>query len=104
MRCFPLLLLVAGLGAAPGQSSGPPLPTLAIDTYPPAARQAIARAHRDAVVKAADAESTGALARVLQAWEQWTAAHEAYVRAQALAPRTFEWHYLDAVVLQRLAQ
>ena len=25
-------------------------------------------------------------------------------RAQAIAPATFEWHYLDAVVLQRLAR
>jgi superkiller protein 3 len=40
---------------------------------------------------------------VLQAWEQWDAAHQAYARAQKLAPRVFDWHYLDAVVLQRLA-
>ena len=41
---------------------------------------------------------------MLHAWEQWDAAHETYARAQALAPRAFEWHYLDAVVLQRLAR
>ena len=40
---------------------------------------------------------------MLHAWEQWDAAHEAYGRVQALAPRTFDWPYLDAVVLQRLA-
>jgi tetratricopeptide (TPR) repeat protein len=40
---------------------------------------------------------------VLQAWEQWDAAHQASARAQKLAPRVFDWHYLDAVVLQRLA-
>jgi tetratricopeptide (TPR) repeat protein len=46
----------------------------------------------------------GALARALHAWEQWGTAHDAYLRAHALAPRAFEWLYLDAVVLQRLAR
>jgi tetratricopeptide (TPR) repeat protein len=82
----------------------PPLPQLAIDGYPPAARDAIARAHRDAAVRPADPAAAGALGRILQAWEQWDAAHDAYARAQALAPQTFDWQYLDAVVLQRLAR
>jgi tetratricopeptide (TPR) repeat protein len=41
---------------------------------------------------------------MLQAWEQLDAAHQAYTRAQALAPRSFEWLYLDGVVLERLAR
>jgi len=101
---LPLLLLVALLGATSSQPSAPPLPTLALDAYPPAARDAIARAHRDAAAHAGDPQRVGALGRVLQAWEQWDAAHQAYTRAQALAPRTFEWPYLDAVVLQRRAR
>ena len=106
MRLFPLFLLLVLLDvvSASAQSSVPPLPTLALDTYPPAAREAIARTHRDAVARGTDAEAAGALGRALQAWEQWDAAHDAYMRAQALAPRTFEWHYLDAAVLQRLAR
>ena len=52
----------------------------------------------------ADAERTGALGRVLHAWEQWDAAHQAYARAQARAPRTFDWPYLDGVVLERRAR
>ena len=82
----------------------PPLPRLSLDTYPAAARDAISRAHRSATARSADPAAVGALARVLHAWEQWDAAHETYTRAQALAPRAFEWHYLDAVVLQRLAR
>jgi tetratricopeptide (TPR) repeat protein len=82
----------------------PPLPRLALDTYPPAARDAISRAHRDASARSTDPEAVGALARVLHAWEQWDAAHDAYARAEALAPQAFEWHYLDGVVLQRLAR
>jgi superkiller protein 3 len=46
----------------------------------------------------------GAFGRALHAWEQWSSAHEAYARAANLAPRAFEWRYLDAVVLQRLAR
>jgi tetratricopeptide (TPR) repeat protein len=102
---MPFLLFLTLLGATqPAQPSAPPLPTLVLDSYPPAARDAIARAHRDAAANESDAQRTGTLGRVLQAWEQWEAAHRAYARAQALAPRTFEWHYLDAVVLQRRAR
>ena len=51
-----------------------------------------------------DPAAVGALGRVLQAWEQFDAAHQVYARAQVLAPETFEWHYLDALVLVRLAR
>ena len=73
-------------------ATAPPLPTLVLDTYPPAAREAIARAHREAVAKGG-AEARRSAGRVLQAWEQWDAAHQAYWRAEALAPRTFECTY-----------
>ena len=68
------------------------------------AREAIARAHERAVKNPADAEAVGMFGRVLHAWEQWEAAQQAYARAAALAPREFEWPYLQAVVLQRLAR
>lgn len=100
------LLLVALLTAVvpPPQAAPPPLPSLALDSYPAAARNAIARAHREAIAHPADAQGAGALGRVLQAWEQWDAARGAYARARALAPGSFEWPYLDAIVLQRLAR
>lgn len=79
------------------------LPSLAFDSFPPAARQVIEPAARAAAAKPTDAGAVGAFGRALHAWEQWTSAHEAYARAAALAPRAFEWRYLDAVVLQRLA-
>src|SRR5437773_2762612 len=96
------LALVARAAAA--QIALPALPRLSLDTYPSAARSAISRAHRDASARSADPAAVGALARVLHAWEQWDAAHETYSRAQALAPRAFDWRYLDAIVLQRLAR
>lgn len=92
------------LSLAIASQAGPALPRLALDAYPPAARTAIARAYRDASAKPSDAPAAGTLGRTLHAWEQWDAAAVAYARAQALAPRAFEWPYLHALVLQRLAR
>jgi protein O-GlcNAc transferase len=94
-----LVTLFAGIAAA--QES---LPQLAIDAYPQAAREQIGRAYRKAQADRNDAAAVGDLAHVLQAWSQLEPAHQAYARAQALAPRTFEWRYLDGVVLQRLTR
>jgi tetratricopeptide (TPR) repeat protein len=99
-----VLIATLSFTLAAAQVTLPPLPQLALDTYPAAAREALARAHRDAARRPADPSAVGTLARMLHAWEQWGAAHEAYTRAQALAPKAFEWPYLDAVVLQRLAR
>ena len=95
-------LLITPQAAA--QFTSTPLPRLALDSYPAAARDSIARAHGNAAAHPMDAGAVGALGRVLHAWEQSDAAHQAYARATALAPRTFEWPYLDGVVLQRLAR
>ena len=100
-----LVALVRLYGApATPQDVLPPLLHLSLDTYPPAAREPVSRADHDAAARSTDPAAVGALARVLQAWEQWDAAHAAYARARALAPQTFEWHYLDGIVLERLAR
>jgi tetratricopeptide (TPR) repeat protein len=101
-----ILLSVIALAGSPTQSreAPPALPRLAPETFPAASRDALTRLYKQALARPNDAAAVGALGRVLQAWEQWDAAHAAYARAQALAPRTFEWHYLDAVVLQRIVR
>ena len=108
LTCLPPLVLFTASCLLPAASllaqTAPPLPALALDAYPPAARDAIARAHRVATAQPANAEAVGTLGRVLHAWEQWDAARESYARAAALAPRAFQWPYLEAVVLQRLAK
>lgn len=86
------------------QLSPPPLPDLALDRFPESARASVSRAFGDAKAHASDAEIVGRLGRVLHAWDQYESAHAAYARAAALAPKTFEWPYLDAIVLQRLAR
>jgi tetratricopeptide (TPR) repeat protein len=101
------LSLICALLASPvgpsAQAGPPPLPQLALDTYPPAARDAIARVHQAAIARPSDAGAVRSLAETLHAWDQWEAAHQVYVRCQALSPRSLECHYLDAVVLRRLA-
>ncbi len=93
------------LTATPAIGQGaPPLPRIALDEFPATARAAVSRAYADAAARPSDAAAAGALGRVLHAWEQWDGAHQAYDRALVLAPTTFEWPYLDGLVLQRLAR
>ena len=96
-----ILLLPGVVAQDPG---APPLPDLALETYPAAARQAITAAHRESTSRPADPAACGTLARLLHAWQQWEAAHQAYARASALDTKSFSWAYLDAVILQRLAR
>ncbi len=97
-------LVVALASAPPAAAQAPPLPHLELDSYPAATRDAIAPALKNASARDSDPAVVGALGRVLQAWEQYAAADQAYQRAEALAPRAAEWHYLDGVVLRRLAR
>jgi len=80
------------------------LPPIAIDQFPSSARSAVSQPYKEALARPTDPTTVGALGRVLHAWEQWESAHQTYSRALELAPKAFEWPYLDAVVLQRLAR
>jgi tetratricopeptide (TPR) repeat protein len=100
----PLLSLLATAGLSAAQATLPPLPHLVFESFPASTREVLVRSYKEAAARPSDAEAVGALARTLHAWEQWDAAHDAYARAQGLAPRVFAWQYLDAVVLQRLAR
>jgi tetratricopeptide (TPR) repeat protein len=86
------------------QTTLPPLPHLVLDSYPSETREALVRSYQAAAARPTDVDAVGALARTLHAWNQWGAAHETYERAQALAPKAFEWRYLDGLALQRLAR
>ena len=98
---FATLLLAASLTFQPAT---PPLPALALESYPPAARTAIAAAYKAAESRPNDARAVGDLGRALHAWEQWEAARSAYARASALDLKSHEWRYLEALVLLRLAR
>jgi tetratricopeptide (TPR) repeat protein len=101
MSLIVVLLLSGAIALA---QAAPSLPALPLDTYLPAMRDAISRAYKEAETRPADGAAAGSLAMLLHAWEQWSAAHDTYARAAALAPGAFEWRYLDACVLERLAR
>lgn len=93
--------VVAGPAPAP---EPPPLPEIALETFPDDAREALKGALDAARARPEDPEAAGGLGLALQAWEQWQSAHEAYLRAQALAPANPQWFHLDGIVLQRIRQ
>jgi tetratricopeptide (TPR) repeat protein len=95
---------VAVVLSAVAQTTLPPLPRLLLESYPIPTRKAVSPVYEAAIARSRDDGAVGVLAKTLHAWDQWDTAHQAYERAQALAPRTFDWFYLDAVVLQRLAR
>ena len=98
-------LCVAGvLTALPASAQAPPVPSLPLSEYPSEARAAVEPAYQAALARPSDAAAVGALARILQAWQELDAAHQAYRRAQVLAPKIFDWWYLDGIVLPRLAR
>lgn len=93
--------------AAQGQNAPrplPPLPSVALESFPEVARGSLKTALAKARATPADAMVVGGLGITLQAWEQWEAAHAAYRRAQALAPEAADWRHLDGLVLQRQAR
>lgn len=84
--------------------SPPALPALALERFPESARASVSQALAAATAHPNDPQIVGQLGRVLHAWDQYESAHAAYSRAAAVGPTMFEWPYLDAVVLQRLAR
>jgi tetratricopeptide (TPR) repeat protein len=101
MFLIPVAVLAGAVAFGQGAPALPPIP---LQTYPPAMREAVSAAYQVAHARPDDADATGALAMLLHAWEQWSAAHDLYVRAAALEPRGFAWRYLDACVLERLVR
>jgi tetratricopeptide (TPR) repeat protein len=101
-----LCAFTVGLALVPAvvTAQAPPLPPLPLHAYPEPARKAVTPLYAAAVARPDDASAAGALGRALHAWDQLDDAHAAYRRAQALAPQGFDWIYLDAIVLYRLAR
>jgi len=98
------VLLAATLSSAPAlaqpaqsRSDAPPLPRIAAETFPEPSRAAVTEALRAARERPGEASVVGALGMLLQAWEQWDAAADAYRRAQALAPDEADWWYLGGL-------
>jgi tetratricopeptide (TPR) repeat protein len=102
VRARPLGALMFGMAFAAFLASAQPLPELTLDTYPPVAREPIARALAEARARPQEAAAAARLGMLLHAWEQWEAAAAVYAHVRQLE-RRFEWLYLAGVVEERLA-
>jgi tetratricopeptide (TPR) repeat protein len=98
--CGAVFALGLLFGSAPAQ--GQTLPDFRLDTYPPVSREPISAAWLDVRDHPGDPARLGRLGMVLEAWEQWAAAADAYALARTLE-RRFEWYYLGGVVAARSA-
>lgn len=97
-----LSLVLASSGAAVAQPQSPaPLPAVPVEAYPAAARDDIESAYRRALTHPNDAQAVGALAMLLQAWDEFEIASAAYARAQGLAPEAIDWWYLGGLTAHR---
>jgi tetratricopeptide (TPR) repeat protein len=99
-------LMPAPASAGPRQTAAeaPPLPPLAEAAFPEASRAGLVAAFRNAREHPVDANVVGALAMLLQAWEQFDIAAIVYQRAQALAPANVDWWYLGGLTDSARAQ
>ena len=87
-----------GIAFAASLASAQPLPELTLDTYPPVAREPIARAQADARARPQDGAAAARLGMLLHAWEQWEAAAAVYAHVRRLE-RRFEWLYLAGITI-----
>ena len=83
---------------APARASLPPLPELAIESFPDSERAQLQGFLDAARASPADAEASGALGRALHANEQYKSAEASYQRAAALDPGALRWQYYLGVV------
>lgn len=98
-----IVLAAASFVVARADTQVPPLPTLQLEAYPDAAREDIGGAYRRARTQPDDAAAVGAIGMILQAWQQFDQAQQAYSRAQALAPEELDWWYLGGLTADRRA-
>src|SRR6516165_3460788 len=88
-------LTVACVLMVGAQTERPPeLPDVATTNFLPAIREQIESALRDARTHPDDAERAGRLGMTLQAYEQYGAAEQVYMRTHDLEPRNLYWLYL----------
>jgi tetratricopeptide (TPR) repeat protein len=88
-----VLLILALAQPAPRADSLPDLPHLSIDNFLPAVREQVQKVYAAAQANPTDAEASGQLGMVLDAYEQHDAAEVCYRRAHLLEPRSFRWLY-----------
>lgn len=85
--------LPTGAARAARSESLPDLPRLNLDNFLPAVREQVRQANAAAEAHPKDADASGELGMVLDAYEQYDAAAVCYQRAHLLDPGAFRWLY-----------
>ncbi len=95
-----MVVLLGLLLAQPAQrvDRAPDLPLLIVDNFLPAVREQVQKAYAAAQASPDDAEASGRLGMVLDAYEQFDSAEACYRRAHLLDVRSFRWLYYLASV------
>jgi tetratricopeptide (TPR) repeat protein len=88
-----IALSVASCPVGAQASSLPDVPRLNLTDFLPAVRQQIQQAYAAAQANPKNADASGALGMVLDAYEQYESAEACYQRAQVLAPNSFRWTF-----------
>ena len=93
--------MAAVLTAASYAAPVPPIPDPSVDGFDPDVRDAVVKAHQQAVAQPASGKPTGHLGMVLQAYALYAPAALAYQRAAQLEPGEFAWRYYLAAALHQ---
>jgi tetratricopeptide (TPR) repeat protein len=89
-----VLVILEGCSSSKSpEETVPHLPRISIASFRPAIRDQLRRGYAEAAAKPGDAEASGRLGMLLQAYEQTESAEICYRRARALDPQRFEWAY-----------
>jgi tetratricopeptide (TPR) repeat protein len=88
-----LVILFGCASSTDREETVPSLPLLSIESFRPVIRDQLQRAYAEASAKPNDAEASGHLGMLLQAYEQTGSAEICYRRARALDRQRFEWAY-----------
>ncbi len=93
-----LAILFALLLARVSLADTPAVPSLPLDTLPPAARARVAASYQRAAAEPASADASGAVAMLLHSYDQFDLAESWYRRAARLDVAAYDWAYLLGVV------
>ena len=88
-----VLLVFALAQTRPPADVPPDLPHLTFDNFLPVVREQVQKAYAAAQASPDDAEASGQLGMVLDAYEQYDSAEVCYRRAHLLDLRSFRWLY-----------
>jgi tetratricopeptide (TPR) repeat protein len=97
-RPVPIVIALILILPAVSVADTPVVPSLPLDSLPPAARERVVAAYQRATAEPTSADASGTVAMLLHSYDQLELAEAWYRRAVGLDPAAFDWLYLLGVV------